>query len=240
MAHRACLGCLAALLIVGCGHDAPLAHHLPAREPAVKPAATPESATVNSIQESPSGKQARLSVGPISFDPPVGWEARQESEPPGTRVFAPERPELKGIGFRPNLGVLVRPHPGVSLDRFCEMLNQTLAQGADRTNATIREHSRATGNRHLPDDPIKEIGKYSLHVTTVDGARVLSTTFAGVLKVPTGLIATKTYGMQFLDSDALYSISLTFPAELEKHMTAVWAIFVEGVRINKSYRRTVQ
>jgi hypothetical protein len=194
-------------------------------------AAASESRRDDSPRQDAGIESSRQSVGPISFAPPPGWEVKQASGAPGLSMFAPDRPAWEKIGFRANLGVLRRPHPGVSLEQHREQLDELLTQSTERLNETIGQYARAEHGGAVPEVLFKEKPKYSLDVSRIDGVRALTTTCTGAFELPQGVVATKTYGIQILRDDALYSIALTFPREFEGEMDAAWKSFTESVRI---------
>ena len=210
------MGILFGLFCTGCAETT--------KEPVSVPDAAP------ALSEDPS---KRLAVGPVSFETPKEWEVQDSKQSEGLVLFAPERPEWKEIGFRPNLGVLKRVHPGVSLDRYREKLNETLGNSVQSVNAVIAEYKEKALTGDGPDIRLKERAEYNLFVATIDKVRVLSSKFSGVYTLPKGAVGTTTYGMQILTSDALYSIALTFPDEFKEEMETVWSAFEKTVRIEK-------
>jgi len=224
---------LLTVLLTGCADSAQQSTDTTESNRAAKSPAASEPSTGTAGKEGGKAEKRRLKVGAFSFTPPGGWETREATLTTGLVMFAPDRARWKEKGFRANLAVRRRPHPGVSFDRYREILDKTLAQSTEQTNKNIKRYLREVAKDDRPVIAFKEKGEYSLDERKINGVRVLSTTFVGVFKLPTGLVATKTHGMQFLDSDALYSISLTFPREFEKEMDAVWASFEKDVRIEK-------
>lgn len=224
---------VAALVFAGCTRSPnPPTATVEAKTEATKPAARPSAEGDGVADGEASSKTARKSVGPISFVPPPGWEVREPTDSDSLLIFAPERPEWKEIGFRANLGVRRRPHPGMSLDEYRGTLDRTLAQAVDQVNATIAKHTPPPAG--TPAIELREKGSYSLDVIDVNDVRALSTEFSGVFELPKGLVTTRTYGLQILvDPDALYSISLTFPDEFKEEMEGVWKPFEQSVRIEK-------
>jgi hypothetical protein len=173
--------------------------------------------------------ERRLTLGPFSFLPPAGWEARETPE--GITCFAPERPAWRQAGFRPNLGLRKRPHPGVALERYRNSLDQLLAQSAQQVNRQVSDFAQRTGDSKAKSIQLKESGKYTLDLRDVDGTKVLASTFSGIFQLPTGLTATKTHGLQFIGTDALYTVALTFPSDVETEMDAVWKAFQRDLRV---------
>jgi hypothetical protein len=191
-----------------------------------------KSSDGSSSRDAPSPEdQKRLALGPFSFAPPRGWETRETPE--GLTCFAPERAAWREAGFRPNLGLRKRPHPGVSLERHRDDLDQLFAQSARQVNRQINDFAKRSGEGDGKSVELKETSRYTLTVRRVDGAKVLSSTFVGVFQLPTGLIATKTHGIQIIESDALYTISLTFPRSAEAEMDDVWKAFERDLRIKQ-------
>jgi hypothetical protein len=231
MNRRRRLTFLTAFFLAGCSQSAPEHSTVPERESG-RSAAT-DSTTAYPGQEGVENNETRLSVGPVSFTPPPGWEVRQATEAPGISIFAPVRPEWDRIGFRVNCGVLRRPHPGVPLERYAELLEQAVSQSAEQFNANVIERERALSGRDGPEISLKAKGEHSLVERSLDGARVLSTTYSGTFHLPNGPVAMKTFGIQYLNTDALYTISLAFPQEMEEEMRPVWLELERSVRIDE-------
>jgi hypothetical protein len=219
---RCALLLVMAALLAGCADDS--------GKTATEKTVAPSQSADTSHQDERS--QERMTFGPISFVPLKGWEPRETQE--GLAFFAPDKPEWKTIGFRPNLGVRRRAHPGVSLEQFRKQLDGILAQSAEEVNRTISQFAKASGEGDGKSVVLKKRGKYILVLRTIDGRQVLSTTFSGVFKLANGLVATETHGMQYIGSDALYTIGLTFPRSAASEMEAVWKTFVEDVRFGPS------
>jgi hypothetical protein len=192
-----------------------------------------KSANSSTNQDDPPRREAtpRLTVGPFSFLPPTGWETRETPE--GITCFAPERPAWKEAGFRPNVGVRKRPHPGVSIERHRDNLAQLFAQSAQQVNRQISDFAKRSGEDDGKSVQLKETGKYTLAIRDLDGATVLSSSFSGVFQLPAGLIATKTHGIQVIGVDALYTISLTFPTSVATEMDDVWKAFERDLHIRQ-------
>jgi hypothetical protein len=180
--------------------------------------------------ESNSG---RLIVGPLSFVPPKDWEVRETPLSRGITMFAPDGPGQNSAGFRSNLGVRKRPHPGVSLDRFRDLIEQGLAQSSEELNAQANAALKKSGESEGKGVALKQTGKYSLTFEQIGGARVLESKFSGLFQLPTGPIATQTYGIYLIGTDALYSVTLTFPSDAEAEMKAAWTAFRNDLRITK-------
>ncbi len=186
---------------------------------------TSTSSTSESPQEDkgPPENENRLSVGPISFIPPRGWEPRDSTKGTGIIIFAPDRPERERFLSRPSLSVKQVQHPGLSFEKYRELTEQLMTQSVNQMNA-------------LSDDPlvqVKEKGSYTLKEEQLDGVRVLFSTFSGVHQLPTGSMRTKTYRIHVLESKIVYFIGATFPVEFEEKMNAAWTAFVKDIQINK-------
>jgi hypothetical protein len=230
MNHRTIVALLMALALAGCGGSSS-----GPRERAPTPDALPDKATADGLRDKDDQRRAqepeRVTLGPFSFTPPANWEVRRD--PPPMTIFAPERPAWREAGFRPNLGFRTRPHPGVSLERYRDMLDQLLRQSAEQVNSVVNQFAKQSGEGDGTSVVLKETGKYTLVPRDIGGARVLSTTFTGVHQLPSGVVATKTYGIQLIGTDALYTISLTFPRSAENEMDGVWKAFEQGLRIER-------
>jgi len=133
--------------------------------------------------------------------------------------------------FRAKGALRKLPHPGVSLERFAEMLEATFAQSANQFSATVLEPARANAGYNAPVISLQEKGQFSIVDRELDGVRVLSTTFTGAFEFPRRVVVLKTYETQILHADALYSISLTFHQQFEDEMRTIWTDLEGSVRI---------
>jgi hypothetical protein len=207
------------LCLCGCSADGPAAPE------------TAGTARTKRADDRSGDDTARTSFGPIRFTSPTGWIPNRPKDGE-VCFFAPEPDRWRKFGFRPNLGIRLRPHPGVSLDEFRKMLDRALADSADRLNETIVASAKKEANSGI-DISFQGRPRYTIEARERDGTRVLCTTCWSAFELPEGIVVTKTHGMQFLGPDALYTVSLTFPQEVEKEMDQIWESFVKSLRIEK-------
>ena len=221
---------LSALALTGCGPVSPAGEEA---DPSTEPhAAAAEDGQKPEDEGEGTASVQRLAVGPVSFGLPENWEVRQALYTEGITMFAPERPQWKEIGFRANLGVRARPHEGFTPEKLRESIEEALSQSVEQANATVIAHARAATDGKLADLSLQEKRVFRLTPTEIDGVEALSTEFSGAFELQGQLIATQTYGLQILEREKLYSISLTFPQQFAAEMNPVWQAFVAGLKID--------
>ena len=173
-----------------------------------------------------------MGVGAVSFVLPENWEPQQSRNAVGIVLLAPDRDEWKEIGFRANIGVRTREHPGISLEQLQTFLEETLTQSVDQANAAFVEHEQ------LNELSLQQKRTYELRQTELDGVPALATEFTGAYQLKGKLITTQTFGLQILGPKFIYSISLTFPEQFTDEMEPIWTEFIASVQIDDSIPRT--
>jgi len=172
-------------------------------------------------------------VKKLVFFAPEGWPSNPPKIGEGLVMFAPEKPDWRKLGFRPNLSVKINDNPGMNLDDLKKLLEDQLVKNLKAQKDSLVSNANAvlspTGQSLKLEDLTFDLQKSTLK----DGFPCLTSESFGIFSLNGKIIKTKTCSMAFVDSSNVYTATIVIPLSHERELKPVWEKFKAELRFEQ-------